>query len=90
MRDDEEVATWTLHGCARPDLAMVDGLARLALLAQRLGLTMWLREVDGDLSGLLRLIGLAGCLLGGEARGQPEEGEQAGVEKVVVADNPVA
>jgi hypothetical protein len=57
MRGDAEVARWPLAGGRCPDLSVVDLLARLQLVARRLGLSIRLSDPP---SGLLALIGLAG------------------------------
>ena len=57
MRGDAEVARWPLPGGRCPDLSVVDRLARLQLVARRLGLSIRLSDPP---SGLLALIGLAG------------------------------
>ena len=57
------------------DLAAVDALARLRLVAGRHGLDLRLRDVSRDLRALLGLCGLAGALLV-EARGCAEQLEQ--------------
>ncbi len=78
----------------RPDLHVVDLLARLRLTAVRCGGRLVLRGDGGDLRALLSLVGLAGVLDGDEARGvvehrlQPEGGEQLGVEEVVQPGDP--
>ncbi len=90
VRGDVEVATWTLGDCGRPDLDVVDELARLALTARRMGCSILLRHVGDQLSQLLDLVGLRQELLGVEVVGQTEVGEQVGVEEVVVPDDPVA
>ena len=88
-----EVASWPLTGTGRPDLSAVDALARLQLAARRLGCSIQLRETCAELSELLELAGLpdligpSGSL---EVVGEPEGGEQVGVEEVVVPDDPVA
>jgi hypothetical protein len=56
---------------ARPDVALVDALARLQLAARRLGCAIRLGEVSSDLRGLLVLTGLAECL-GVEPRRETE------------------
>jgi hypothetical protein len=62
------------------DLGVVEALARIALLAKRLGACV---SVTGDDQGLLALTGL-------EVLRQAEAGEQAGVQEVVdVLDPPV-
>src|SRR5262245_25486563 len=74
----------------RPDLALVDALARLQLLVSRFGGRIHLRDACPELCGLLDLVGLATVLpAGSEASasavklvGQAEDGEQRGVEEV--------
>lgn len=93
MRDDAELACWAL-GDDRADLAAVEEVARLALAARRLGCSIRLRHAGPALSELLDLVGLADVvgLAGdlGQAGREAERGEQAGVEEVVVPDDPVA
>jgi hypothetical protein len=67
--------------------ALVDTLARLQLRAQRRGWTVRLREVSPQLQELLQLVGLAG-VLGVEAGGEPELGEELGVQEVVEPGDP--
>jgi hypothetical protein len=101
LRGQSELASWPMTGDGRPDLSVVDALARMQLAARRAGCAIQVRDVCPQLSELLDLVGLCGwagpgrpCLevvdLAGEARRQPEDGEQVGVEEVVVADDPVA
>ncbi len=84
---DAEVASWPLICRNGVDLSVVDELARLQLEARRQGCSIWLRHACPDLAGLLELVGLADVL---QVGGQPEELEEAGVEEVVVPDDPVA
>ena len=56
-----------LGGAEAPDLAVVEGLARLELLARRSGGAMLLHDVTPVLDELLDLVGL-----GGEMGRQPE------------------
>ena len=72
---------------SRPDLALVDALARLQLAARRRGWLMRLRGVTIELRGLLELVGLAEAL-GLEARGQPELREQLGIDEVMQSRYP--
>ena len=76
----------------RPDLAVVDRLARVALAARRRGGSLRLSEVTPALADLLELAGLAGVAglpemvgpagSGVEVERQPEAREQAlGVEQ---------
>ncbi len=66
------------------DLATVDALARFVLVARRLGLTVSVERPSQELVELLDLVGLRGQVLG-----EPERGEQPGVElqEAVVADD---
>ena len=73
----------------RPDLALVDALARLQLDARRRGGRLRLRNATEELRGLLELVGLAD-VLAVEPRRQPELGEELGVEEVMQPrDRPV-
>jgi hypothetical protein len=60
FRGEAEVARWLLSDCR--DLAVVDALARLQLAARPLGYVLRLRHPDGELVGLIDLVGLAGVL----------------------------
>ena len=82
-----EVATWPLEGAGRPDLLAIDDLARLQLAARRLGCGIQVRDPSADLRALLDLAGLLEVL---EVLGEPEGGEQAGIEEEVEPDDPVA
>jgi len=66
----------------RPDLALVDALARLQLAAMRRGRRMRLRGVTTELRRLLDLVGLGGAL-GVEPGRQAEVGEVLGPDEVV-------
>ena len=83
VRGETEVASWSLSypGCA--DLDVVDRLARARLAARRAGLRLVLRGAAQELVELLDLVGLRQVL------GQAEDGEEIGVEEVVVTDDPV-
>ncbi len=87
-RGDIVVATWPVT--ARADLDLVDELARIHLAARRLGLMLQVVDPSPALVDLLRLVGLADALLGVEPGRQTEQAEEARVEEVVVADDPVA
>jgi hypothetical protein len=95
-RGDVDVATWPLGAEGRPDLALVNELARLQLAAKRLGCTVRLVAASAELTQLLELVGLLSLFAGRgaplrvEMFGQAEGGEQVGVEEVVVPDDPVA
>jgi hypothetical protein len=92
MRGDDEVASWTLRP-QRPDLARAEELARLQLAAKRMGCRIHLRHAGDRLLALLDLIGLRDVVTVAELRvevvGQPERGEQAGVDEVVVRGDPL-
>jgi hypothetical protein len=75
------------------DLATVDVLARLQLYAHRRGLAVRVRNPSPRLTALFELVGLADLLIGEpgsalEADGEPERGEQLGVEEVVEPGDP--
>ena len=88
-----DVARWPLAGGRRPDLRVVDHLARLQLAAGRVGHSVRLVDAPAELWDLLEFLGLAEALTGMaplrvEAGGETEDGEQAGVEEVVQPDDP--
>jgi hypothetical protein len=89
VRGDAEVASWPCAGRGRPDLSTIDALARLQLLARRLGFSIVVRDASPALAELVELSGLAG-VLPLEVSGQAEFGEQVGVEEVVHPGDPVA
>ena len=68
-----------------PDLGAVDALAQLQLATRRLGVTVHLLDASDELADLLDLVGLRR-----EVCGQPEGGEQVGVEEGVEPGDPVA
>jgi hypothetical protein len=93
LRGNIEVAKWRLATRERADLAVVDELARLALVARRLGCSIRLSRPSTELCELLELAGLDGVVAGAaglEAGGEVEVGEEVGVEEVVVPDDPRA
>jgi hypothetical protein len=95
MRGDAELASWPLAEGGRPDLSVVDELARLQLAARRLGCSIRLRNACGHLWDLLDLAGLAHVVtrIGGlvvEVAGEPEGAEELGVEEGVEPGDPVA
>ncbi|MCW2985714.1 MAG: sle [Conexibacter sp.] len=73
----------------RTDLALVDVLLRLHLAARRCGWRLRIDDPAPCLCGLLELTGLGG-VLAVKPRGQPELGEQLGVEEVVQPGDPPA
>ena len=95
LRGDDELASWPLLCQGRPDLSIVDELARMQLAARRLGCEIWLREACVDLSALLAFAGLADVVAVGPRRrslqvvGEAEGGEEGGVQKIVVPDDPI-
>jgi hypothetical protein len=94
-REGVELACWSIALRRRPDLELVERLARAQLGARRIGCSVLVRDPCADLSALLELVGLRAVLVDGAAGGgkvvrQPEGGEQLGVEEVVVPDDPVA
>lgn len=72
---------------SRPDLALVDALARLQLAAMRRGRRMRLCEPTTELGGLLALVGLSGAL-GVEPGRQPEVREVLGADEVMQPGDP--
>ncbi len=96
VRRGTEVASWPFAGEGRLDLCAVDTLTRLQLAARRLGCSIRLRDTCAELAALLDLAGLTDVLPAEprsrrlEVGGEPEDGEQVGVEEVVVPDDPVA
>ena len=92
VRGDVEVVLGQVVGL-RPDLALVDALARLQLAARRLGCSVRLRDPCQELRELLDLVGLADVVRAAalplEARREAEGGEQLGVEEVVQPGDPV-
>jgi hypothetical protein len=77
------VTSWPFDLRSGADLALVDQLARARLTARRAGYVLVLYDAPDDLVELLDLVGLRV-----EVLGQPEGGEQPGVEEVVVPDDP--
>ena len=68
-------------GALAPDAVAVDALARLQLIAGRLGLEIRLRDASSELQDLLAFVGLRNVLRV-EAGGQAEQREQRlGVEE---------
>jgi hypothetical protein len=67
---DTPVASWPLALPGRPDLGVVDELARLQLAARRVGYSIRLRHACPELAELLVLTGLAE-VVGAEANTDP-------------------
>jgi hypothetical protein len=86
VHGDVEVASWPLWGAEHPDMAMVDELARLLLGAKRLGYSVRVRHASAALrellafSGLIRAVARRPERLIVEVGGEPEGGEEGGVE----------
>lgn len=53
-----EVASWPLIGSSRPDLSVIDNLARLALVARRGGGAVTVRGAGPQLVRLIDFVGL--------------------------------
>lgn len=58
-----EMARWPLTGSSRPDLAVIDALARLALTARRLGGAITVRGAGPELLALIDFVGLDDVIL---------------------------
>ena len=84
--DGTEVVVGSLDA-SRPDLALVDALARLQLAARHRGWLLRLRDVTVELRGLLELVGLADAL-GVEPGRKPELREQLAVDEVMQPRDP--
>jgi hypothetical protein len=82
--ETEALASWRLSGTGRPDLSVVEGLARLQLAALRSHNRVMITEVCPELLELIDLVGLRV-----EVPGQAEGGEyQFGVEEGVETTDP--
>jgi anti-anti-sigma regulatory factor len=84
--DDESVMV-DLSGVTSPDLATIDALTRLELVARRTGRPLMLRNASEQLCELLTFAGLADVVrlasdLPVGLEGKPEEREQPRVEEV--------
>jgi hypothetical protein len=90
------VAICDVAGLTDADLATVDALARLQLIAGRLGITLELRGAPRELRELLDLAGLRDVVrcsepLPVEVRGQAEQREEpGGVEEEADPGDPIA
>jgi STAS domain-containing protein len=106
-RGDVTAACERLHALAGPgdlgeitcdvsalaaEVAAVEALARLALVARRLGCPLKVRRASPELRDLVEFCGLSAALgVGGRDRRQPEQREQAvDVEERVDPDDPPA
>ena len=90
-RDDIEVASWSLESRPRADLSLIDELARLQLVARRLGCSLRLRGAWPELCELLDLAGLAEVPTCGRGWGlevrEPDDGKRAGVDECTETDD---
>ena len=74
----------------RADVAAVDALARLQLVARQAGFELRLVRASAELTCLIEFTGL-GTVLRVEPGGQPEEREQRlGIEEEAELDDPAA
>jgi STAS domain len=87
--DDETGAVFARLAAPVVDITLVGALARIQLIARRQGRRVRLLDPSPELRGLLELVGLA-CVVGAEPGGQPERGEDLGVDEVVQAGDPPA
>ncbi|MCU1374899.1 MAG: hypothetical protein JWO68_2185 [Actinomycetia bacterium] len=85
LRAGTELASWPFEGDGRVGLTMIDELARMQLAAIRLGCSLRLRDVCPELWELLGLTGLTV-----EVGGEPEGGEEVGVDERVEPRDPPA
>ena len=76
VRGDAEVACWALPAGLRPDLSVVDQLARLQVTARRLGYSIRLRDAPSRLRELIDLVGLSD-ILAGPAGNRRADGDEA-------------
>ena len=83
--DTDEVLGYV--DASRPDLALVESLARVQLRARRRGERVRLRNVSDDLRGLLELVGLTD-VLAVEPKREPELREQVRVDEVMQPGDP--
>lgn len=86
--DGDELASGVLRGSGAPDLGTVDGIARLALAAGRLGGAMFLAQVSPALGALLELTGLRIQMEGETECGEQPLGVQRGQEERHSGDLP--
>ena len=89
--DGVPLGAWVVGGAPgeAPGLDAVDALARWQLAARRAGGWIRLSAVSPELAELLDLAGLLDLKgLGGEVGGQPEGGEEVGVQEGVEAGDP--
>jgi hypothetical protein len=86
--DGTEVVVWQPPVGVRPNLDVIEHLARLRLMARRRGYELRLRDPCADMVGLIRFVGLAevfGLPESVEVVGQTEGAEERGIEEVMQA-----
>jgi hypothetical protein len=86
--DGAEVVVWEPPVGVRPNLDVIEHLARLRLAARRRGYELRLRDPCADMVALIKFVGLAGVFGlddSVDVVGQAEGGEQFGLEEVVEA-----
>ncbi len=88
LHGEVEVARWEVLTAACPDVGFIGRLARLQLTALRMGCSIEVRDGSAALTELLDLVGLWGLLR--QVGREPEEGEEPGIEEVVMPDDTVA
>ena len=80
--NEADLVICDVEGLDRPDAVAVDALARLQLIAGRLGRRILLMSAGDDLQELLALTGLSDVVpmweLALESRGKAKEGEEGG------------
>ena len=74
---DADLTSWPFVSPSCPDLAVVDRLARLQLLARRLGCRIRLQDTCPELDALLDLVGLTAILTGAEPHSPSDSGVPA-------------
>jgi hypothetical protein len=92
VRGDIELASWPLRSGGSPDLAVVNELARLQLVAQRLGWSILLIDTAVELSDLLDLVGLGEVVavrLRVEVGREAEGSKEVGVQEIMEPGDPV-
>src|SRR5688572_13834076 len=60
---DTELGHWPIAGSTRPDLTVIDSLARLALTARRFGGAVTVRGAGPELLALIDFVGLDDVIL---------------------------
>ena len=81
------VVSYDVSAVTAADEATLDGLARLLLVARRLGVSIEFRHARRELVDLLELVGLAGELTV-EPLGQAEQREQVRIDEEIDPGDP--